>query len=218
MTCSLCESPDLEIKTLGSKRYFQCLRCELLKLDPSHHLSVSEERRRYEEHQNDVHDHRYQAFVSPLIDEVKRSFPVGSLGLDFGAGTGPVIAHLLESHGYKVSKYDPYFWPDQETLKERYDFICTCEVVEHFYHPRVEFQRLRGLLKPGGRLGIMTLLHSPKVDLSSWYYLRDPTHVSLYSEATFSWIAKAWGFEKPQFVNNRVIWLTASSSYELTMQ
>ena len=60
-------------------------------------------------------------------------------GLDFGAGTGPVISKVLKDNEYKIKQFDPFFHNYPELLKEKYDYIVCCEVMEHFYDPAKEF-------------------------------------------------------------------------------
>lgn len=207
MICPLCSNnnPTAIDETSLEKKYFHCAVCDLRFLDPAHHLSPEDEKSRYLEHNNDVTDPRYQAFVRPLYDVIRENVTSGSVGLDFGAGTGPVLAKLLEADSYLITCYDPYFWPNQDALKNSYDFIFACEVVEHLRAPREEFLRIRNLLKPGGVLAIMTLLFEPEIDFASWYYRRDPTHIVFYSKKTFAWIAETFGFSQPEFQNGRLI-------------
>lgn len=209
MSCTLCANPVTGTPVLLHGRSFHlCAQCDLLFLDPSQHLSPEEEKARYEQHNNDVNDPRYQDFVRPVFDEIRAIAPLGADGLDFGAGTGPVLAKMLEEAGYRVQKYDPFFWPDPQTLNFKYDFICATEVVEHFANPAREFPKLRKLLNPQAPLAIMTLMRDPETDLASWYYLRDPTHVCAYSRRTFEWIAANFGFTAVSFKSDRVIVLT----------
>ena len=56
-------------------------------------ISAEAEKARYLTHNNDVEDERYQQFVSPITSAVmKQVQPLRTFGLDYGAGTGPVIA------------------------------------------------------------------------------------------------------------------------------
>lgn len=76
---------------------------------------------RYELHYNDVTDERYQSFVSPIINAVINDFSNLSLGLDFGAGTGPVLSKILGDDGYTIKQFDPLFHYDTNVLKLQYD-------------------------------------------------------------------------------------------------
>ena len=69
------------------------------------------------------------------------------------------------------------------------------QVVEHLRAPGPALNRLWDHLNPGGTLGLMTQLVIPSQDFASWYYQKDPTHISFYSEATFQWLAGSWKAE-----------------------
>lgn len=210
ITCILClaENPSPIASQGQPDRYFHCMTCDLRFLNPSLRLPPDEEKARYLSHNNDVSDVRYQKFVEPLYLEIRNRAPENSQGLDFGAGTGPVLAHKLNQAGFRVSLYDPYFWPDKQALEHAYDFIVACEVIEHLYAPRVEFERLRDLLKPGGTLALMTTFYDDGIDFETWYYRRDPTHVAFYSNSTFHWIQRTLGFKTVELLNQRIAVLT----------
>lgn len=179
--------------------YWHCPQCDLRFLDRAKHLSASEEHQRYLLHNNDVNDENYRKFCAPLFEAIIEKVPAGAEGLDFGAGPGPIIAKQLNERGYRVALYDPYFHRDEALLERRYDFVFASEVVEHFYDPGREFERLHQLLKPSGWLAIMTAFYEPGMNFDSWYYRRDPTHTVFYSRQTLSWIQKRFEFAEIEF-------------------
>ena len=136
----------------NNQSYYYCPDCKSVAMHPKYYLSLIEEKTRYLTHNNDVDDPRYQKFVRPVIQAVTTHTKTHDHGLDFGAGTGPVITKLLQKKGYSMTTYDPIFIPNSEALSETYDFIVCCEVVEHFHNPRAEFMRFHQLLKPDGLL------------------------------------------------------------------
>jgi 2-polyprenyl-3-methyl-5-hydroxy-6-metoxy-1,4-benzoquinol methylase len=158
-------------------------------LDKSFFIDPVEEEQRYLEHNNDIKDNEYRAFLSRLSDPLKEKISPGSNGLDFGCGTGPALADMLTQDGFKVELYDPFFFPDENALSKQYDFITCTETAEHFYDPFKEFKTLDSLLKPGGWLGVMTSFLTSDDEFENWYYRRDPTHVTFYCEKTFQVIA-----------------------------
>jgi len=79
-------------------------------------------------------------------------------------------------------------------LKETYNYIACCEVIEHFYNPKKEFALLKKLLKPNGKLYLMTALFDKTIDFHTWYYKNDPTHVFIYQEKTINWIKNEFDF------------------------
>lgn len=103
--------------------FYKCITCDGI-FRPKHtFLSADAEKEHYEKHNNDVLDERYQAFVSPIVEAVLHDFSPESSGLDFGSGTGPVIAKMLTDKGYQVQNYDLFFANDLALLKQKYDYV-----------------------------------------------------------------------------------------------
>lgn len=189
--CPLCQ----HISTpFHSPEFYCCTECSGIFRSQAFFLAPAEEKKRYATHNNDVHDPRYQQFVSPITNAVLAWYAPQSAGLDFGAGTGPVIAKVLRDHGYNIREYDPFFCNKRQLLAETYDYIVCCEVLEHFREPAQEFRLLQGLLKENGRLLCMTLLYEHRIDFGTWHYKNDPTHVFFYQRATLNWIQAVFGF------------------------
>lgn len=208
VSCPLClETSPTQLSLIEGKLYFHCSTCDLRFLAPTHHLDHAEERERYLLHNQEMKDPGYEKFVGPLIDELHKHIDKPSVGLDYGSGARPLLAHLLREHGHTVHLYDPFFAPDVGALSERYDFVVSCEVVEHFADPAKEFRKLRSLLKEGGTLLIMTMLFHPEICFEEWFYRRDPTHISFYSEQTFNWIKNRFEFAKITPISDRLIFL-----------
>lgn len=190
--CPLCENQSTPFY---QKEFFRCSHCEGI-FKPKHLLPNSvDEKEHYEKHINDVDCPKYQNFVSPITHEIQKDFSIHSLGVDFGAGTGPVIQKVLQDKGYSVEAYDPYFHPNQALLENRYDFIAASEVIEHFFNPKKEFALLKNLLKPNGKLYCMTHIYDESIDFANWYYKNDPTHVFLYQKKTLEFIAQKFDFQ-----------------------
>ena len=201
--CPLCSSETKKYMIADSKIYLICLNCDLVFLAPQFHLSINEEKKRYDLHENDPDDENYKAFLSRLFKPIIKRIKPPTEGLDYGCGPGPALADMFEEKGYTMKTYDPIYQDDQEVLKREYDFITCSEVVEHFYNPRAEFRRLISLLKVGGILGIMTEIRVTPDKFETWYYRRDPTHVCFYSERTFEWLSDKFGLEREK-ISNRV--------------
>ena len=205
--CCVCSAPARCAYNIQAKRYYECPRCAALFLDPAAYLTAAEERRRYELHNNDVNDPRYQRFVEPIVAEIVARVERGGAGLDFGAGTGPVVATLLQANGYSMELYDPFFWPERAALKRTYDFITCCEVIEHFHAPAQEFALMRSLIRPGGIVCCKTDLLTDDTDFQSWYYKNDPTHVVFYHARTLAWLKKACDFSALEIRGRVVIFM-----------
>lgn len=196
MKCILCGDNTDKFQIWRESQYYRCNTCRGIMLDSRDYLDSSEEKSRYKEHNNDVEDERYQGFVSPIVEGVFRDYNKNHKGLDFGAGTGPVITKLLRDEDYNIKIYDPYFANNPELLEEKYDYIVCCEVIEHFYNPKEEFRLLKSLLKTGGSLYIMTSIYNDEIEFESWGYKDDPTHVFFYENKTVEWIKKEYKFSE----------------------
>lgn len=192
--CTLCASPTNLFYKTNKSQYHRCNNCSAVILDSKYFLSKQAEKIRYEEHNNDVEDAGYQKFVEPIVNEIVKKFNIQHLGLDFGAGTGPVITKLLSDKGFRMRLYDPFFFNDTQSLKSKYDFIVCCEVIEHFHNPSKEFGLLKSLLNQGGILYCMTDIYSDTTNFKDWYYKNDPAHVFFYHKTTIEWIQKHFNF------------------------
>jgi hypothetical protein len=155
---------------------------------------VDQERARYESHENDPDDPRYREFLDRLAQPLTRHLDRGMEGLDYGAGPGPTLSLMLTERGYPTRHWDPFFAPDPEPLQRRYDFVTCTETAEHFFQPGRELDRLDGLLRSPGWLGIMTQLLEDDDGFQEWWYVGDPTHVSFYRPETLEWIAADRGW------------------------
>jgi hypothetical protein len=203
--CPLCHTVSREYFRDKKRAFLLCPFCKGLFTGKEYLPDRDSERLRYTEHNNDVDDPRYQAFVKPIVEEILSAFTPESKGLDFGAGTGPVISSLLSEKGYGINIYDPFFHDDPRLLKDKYDYIACCEVIEHFHHPDKEFVMLRNLLNTHGKLYCMTSLYNESINLKTWYYKNDLTHVFFYQEETLYYICREYGFSDIIIKNNLVI-------------
>ena len=192
--CPLCQSQSTVFYQFKQRLYHQCTICSGIFVDEGLRLARVAEKLRYEEHNNDVNDRNYQQFVSPITKAILNNHTRKNTGLDFGAGTGPVISKILRDYNYSILQYDPLFDNDPELLTEKYDYIACCEVMEHFHNPKKEFILLKKLLKKEGRLYCMTDIYEASIDFHNWYYKNDPTHVFIYQKHTIHWIQQEFGF------------------------
>ncbi len=204
-SCRLCEGPS-ELLGLGksdNRLFLLCNDCSCVFVARAGLPSPSEEKSRYDQHQNDSTP-EYRAFLSRLADPLVRVLKPNAKGLDFGSGPVPVLSQLLQERGFEMVHYDPYYFPDKMRLEGTYDFITCSETAEHFHQPKREFERLHALLKPGGFLGVMTQMRAQWDGFFEWYYPRDPTHVMFYSPKTMRWIARRFSYA-PQFYPEGVV-------------
>ena len=200
--CPLCNGSGNIFYSSKKHTFHQCNVCKGIYLDKEFILNAEEEKLRYQKHNNDVNDKGYQEFVSPITDAIFHNHTNEEKGLDFGAGSGPVIAKILSSKNYNFSLYDPFFHNKPELLKNKYNYIASCEVIEHFHNPYKEFKLLKSILKKGGHLYCMTSIYNKNIDFRTWYYKNDQTHVFIYTKETLDWIAKEFGFISLKINNN----------------
>ncbi|VXB88199.1 Methyltransferase [Flavobacterium sp. 9AF] len=194
--CLLCHSDSTLFCEKPNHLFYKCDTCQGI-FRPQHtYFDSQEEKQHYEQHQNDVNDLGYQKFVSPIVEAIVTDFSTVHKGLDFGSGTGPVIAKLLTEKGYSVANYDLFFENIPERLTQKYDFISCCEVMEHFHQPLKEFELLHSMLLPHGKLYCKTEVYRNQTPFEHWYYKNDLTHVFIYQEPTLHWIQKKLQFKK----------------------
>lgn len=206
IACRLCAQPAKFFATARDRQYIQCVSCGSVMMDEAFLPDADAEKAVYLTHNNDVTDPGYQQFVSPIVEAVCQSQSVGQTGLDFGCGTGPVITTLLRDKGFDIALFDPFFHNDLSVLGKQYDFIFSCEVIEHFHQPDTVFKQLRALLKPGGKLFCMTLCYDDQIDFANWHYKNDPTHVFFYHLNSLAVIRDRYAFRAYQHQNRLITW------------
>lgn len=198
--CPLCQHEGASVKlerrdpTFGLRKYFECQNCTLIFLHPGLRLNSTQEKQRYDTHNNNPSDPDYLKFLRQLTEPLVKKIGEKTEGLDYGCGPGPAMDVLFKDQNVSVHHFDPFYFPDERLLKRKYDFITCSETVEHFYYPFAEFLKLQSMLKSGGILAVMTQLYDPNSVFETWWYHRDPTHVCFYQVETFHWIARKYRF------------------------
>ncbi len=172
------------------RRWLRCPDCALVFVPRRYHLDRDEEKWRYDQHRNHPADPAYRGFLSALHRPLIERLQPGAAGLDFGSGPGPTLSLMFEEAGFPMRIYDPFYAPDTAPLQRQYNFVTCSETVEHFRDPAAAWERLVGLVRPGGWLGIMTALLEAETDFAHWYYKDDPTHVCFYARASLDWLAR----------------------------
>lgn len=173
----------------GGVLYFSCSECGLVFMNPVNLPSLDVERQRYSEHNNDGADCGYIKHLMDIGARVARVVEQGASGLDYGCGPTTVMAEQLIALGLSCESYDPIFLADRALLRKQYDFVVSCEAVEHFHQPFTEFVKLYNMLNAGGVLGLKTSIIEEGIDLETWHYANDWTHVSFFRARTFEWLA-----------------------------
>lgn len=188
--CPLCANGATEAFHRDRKRdYSHCPQCDLVFVPPEFHLAPEKEKARYDCHQQSLSDPGYRTFLNRLLLPLERKLPPGARGLDFGCGQTPTLSVLFEEAGHVCADYDLHYANDSAVLEKRYDFLSCSETMEHFPHPREEFERFLRLVKPGGWIGIMTQLRDEAPPFEKWFYKDDAAHVGFFSRKTFQTLA-----------------------------
>lgn len=189
--CSVCGSNEIRpFMLVGDKYYWTCNVCKARILSCKHWLSKKEEFKYYQTHENISSDPAYQRFAAQLALPILDKLIPNSSGLDFGCGPDSALSAILRQHGHNMTVYDPFFFPDKNSLKKTYDFIVCSEAAEHFHQPAKEFKKFNSLLNENGWIGIMTNFQTENARFKNWHYRRDPTHVVFYRKETFEVIGK----------------------------
>ncbi len=201
--CRLCGT-KADLFYQEKQKYFRCPKCDAIFTDFQELPTDFDEKARYEMHTTEINE-GYRKFVNPMIIAVSQDFSEENSGLDFGAGRSKIITKLLQENGFKIVSFDPFFENKPELLDEKYDYITSCEVVEHFYKPEKEFSQFKSMLNEKGKLYLMTSLYEDSIDFSKWYYKNDSTHVFFYTMKTLEWIKENYGFSSLEFKDRVII-------------
>jgi len=203
--CPLCNNRCTVFYQHKKQLYHQCCNCYGIFVDEKLKPDREAEILRYQKHQNDIEDDGYRNFVSPITTAIMKDFSPHHKGLDFGAGTGPIISKILNEKNFQIKLYDPFFHNYPHLLKVNYDYIVACEVIEHFHDPKKEFSLLKKILTQNGKLYCMTNIYDNSTDFQKWDYKSDITHVFFYHQKTIRWITKEFGFSNDTIKDRLII-------------
>lgn len=202
MECPLCLGKKAELFDQDKVRsYFKCQVCELVYVERDQIIPDTEEKKRYESHQNSETDPAYQNYLFKIASLAAPFIEKGETGLDFGCGRTLVLENILKQMGFLTESYDVYFYPQRGALTKKYDFIILSEVIEHLRSPRTDMLALRNLLNPGGRFFIKTKIYPDDAkNFSQWFYKRDLTHVQFFNPRAFQELSRICQLEQGQFL------------------
>jgi SAM-dependent methyltransferase len=190
MVCPLCISPDCIVHAqIGSRLFFRCNSCDLVFVPKEYHLTQAQEKARYMHHENTNDNPEYVNYLSSIFDNVLRFVPQPVSILDFGSGAEHVLTNIIRARGETCVAHDPLYGMTVEE-NDRFDIVVACEALEHLRDPRRDMDLIAHHVKPEGFVYVRTRLHDGVRDFSSWYYAKDPTHISFYCSKTMETIAK----------------------------
>lgn len=197
MNCFICQSALTLLPNSNNVETYTCHECGMYFQD--HGLSMTEEKARYELH-NNIPDPAYVSMFEKILETIE-PFIKGSV-LDYGSGQYNVLQQLLEAR-YNITSYDLFFHPNSLSM---YDTVIAIEVVEHFKQPESEWQKLVQLLNPEANLIVQTrFVEEP---FRKWWYQRDPTHRVFYTEKGLVRLAQKLGLTVTFSNNHSIMVLT----------
>ena len=207
MLCPLCWNTSAEDFYCDKNRaYLRCGRCALVFVAADAHLALSAEKSEYDYHENNLNGPGYLHFLRRLADPLVERLKPNSRGLDIGCGPGPVLQAWLIGKGHEVAIFDKFYAIDAAVLQRQYDFVCATEVVEHFRQPGLSLLAMWQLVNTGGYLALMTKRVIDRAAFSRWHYKNDPTHISFFSDESFTWLAALLN-ARLEFVGKDVVFL-----------
>lgn len=170
------------VKTqINKNEYELCNSCGYLRKNT--YLSSKEEKERYDNH---ICDLGYLKYMEGVYQKIKPY--IMGVSLDYGCGQIHALADIINKES-KCLFYDLYYYPNMP--ENTFDTIILIEVFEHIKDIYKLMVDLSLMLNPKGRIIIMTQVK--KYPLSSWWYLRDSTHVSFVDIKTMEVLADKTG-------------------------
>ena len=197
MTCKICNSQTTRWNDAPSHQFYHhCQNCEALFLDEQFHLTISDEKKCYDNHRNSLENEGYVQMFESFLDFFWEAIKPNSLALEFGSGPTPVLTVLLEKRGVRVHGYDKVYQPELTYQNHCYDFITSTEVFEHLSDPKAVLLHVQEYLKPKGIVALMTLFHTnDEQQFVQWWYKRDKTHITFFTLKTITVLADTCGFD-----------------------
>lgn len=188
MMCPLCHKEEAErFHQDSSREFFLCSSCTIIFVPRLSLISPSEEKKRYDSHQNDDHDPGYRDYFLKTVLPVFKELSPGSRGLDFGCGRTTLMADLFQDKGHETDSYDPFYFPNDQIFEKKYDFAVLNEVIEHLRDPSGTLKTLKTIVH--GPIFVRTKLYPPtESEFAKWFYKRDITHVQFFSLKALSFL------------------------------
>ncbi|WPU64659.1 class I SAM-dependent methyltransferase [Peredibacter starrii] len=203
MTCPLCQHQSSTIFDQDKIRsYYLCGNCELVFVPREALISPTEEKKRYDSHQNSDQDPGYHHYLQNISQEVLPHLLKSERGLDFGCGATKILGSFFEQRGHSVDSFDLYYHPDQSIWDKKYDFIILSEVIEHLGEPETVMKRLSSILNPAGKIFIKTKMYPQKSQFPNWFYKRDITHVQFFNQKSFEFLAQLMKMTGPEKIGD----------------
>jgi len=206
--CKICQA-DTNMMTDVKKNlsYYRCGTCGFVYLDDEAVIDTKSEKRHYELHNNSFECTGYVEMFEKFIDVAVTPYAKDAqTALEFGCGSGPVLAELLRRRGLDVDQYDLYFYPKKVYEGKRYDLITSTEVFEHLKEPMKILRMLTQHITQNGYLVLMTKF-PPKDDelFLNWWYRRDVTHIGFFTPKSFELMANEVGLHIVTIIDENIV-------------
>jgi len=206
--CKICKA-DTQVLNDNKKelRYYRCSSCGFLYLDDEFIIGKESEKSQYDMHKNSFDSLGYVKMFEDFIEKAILPYEKNiATALEFGCGSGPVLAELLSRKGMTVDKYDLYFYPKKVYEGKKYDLITSTEVFEHLKNPIEILEMLVEHTSNNGYIVLMTKF-PPKDDKEflAWWYRRDPTHISFFTPKSFEIMAEKVGIKVVKTIDKDIV-------------
>ena len=190
--CEICKSETHTLNDPQIKVTHQvCNNCGFIYKDKEFHPTWEDESNEYLRHENSIENEGYVNLFKHIIKGYIEGLDIKRKVLEFGSGPNPVFKEILVDSGYDVLDYDPFYNPNEEYKKHKYQLITSHEVVEHFVNPIKEFTELVSLLEDDGYIVLSTYFRDMDEEaFLTWWYRRDITHLSFYNVNVFEELCK----------------------------
>jgi hypothetical protein len=206
--CKICqENTNVLIERKKELLYYRCTSCGFLYLDDKFIIDEESEKSQYDMHENSFDSLGYVKMFEDFIEKAITPYEENiKNALEFGCGSGPVLAELLSRKGINVDKYDLYFYPEKVYEGKSYDLISSTEVFEHLQKPLEILEMLVEHTNNNGYIVLMTKF-PPKDDeeFLAWWYRRDPTHISFFTPQSFEVMAKKVGLKVLKTIDKNIV-------------
>ena len=206
--CKICHA-DVTLLNDSKKglSYYRCCSCGFLYLDDKFIVNNEREKSQYAMHKNSFESLGYVKMFEDFIEKAILPYEkdINNV-LEFGCGSGPVLAELLRRNGLTVDIYDLYFYPEKVYEGKQYDLITSTEVFEHLKNPVEVLKMLVEHTNDHGYIILMTKF-PPKEDKAflAWWYRRDPTHISFFTPKSFEVMAEKLGLKVIKTIDENIV-------------
>lgn len=182
--CGLCfTSKSLrEIGSPDNRAFLQCGNCRLVQTNLRLNENSPGGKRA-------ITDRGFVASMKQLIDNLSDILGDNQDCLDYGCGTVPTLAVLLQETGKRCDYYDPVFFPHTD-IQKQYDLVFGISCMERAYQPGKVMRAMVDRLKPGGYLVTLTETYTNADKLRAWPHATDISLVSFFHDRTFDFMAE----------------------------